>query len=585
MSASAPGVVRAEQVRMVLEGVGASLIVGILLPTLLVFLLGTAADHRLLLAWYIAFLIGRFTLVGIARWLLRSGDYRVFGKRVEHGLAALKIYEGCAWGALLWIALPSPDPAVSIVLIALLCALCGNAVALLAPLRDLYLALALPMLGFVFTRFWVMGTTPYQALSLCCILYVGGLYGQARIANRRIREGIKLQFENARLVDQLRQEMDLVQEARLQAERANAAKSTFLAAASHDLRQPVHALGLFLEALAHSRLTSTQRRTVESAQNASLASSEMLNTLLDFSRIEAGVIVNTIRDFPLQPLLDKLEFELAPMADAKALIYRARPTSCWVRSDVILLEQILRNIISNAIRYTQRGGIVIGCRRRNGGISIEVYDTGIGIAADQQADIFSEFLQLGNPERDRQKGLGLGLAIVHRLAASLGHSISLSSVVGRGSVFRVGVPMASGRHSDAATDDLPDTIPSGQLAGRSFLVVDDDAIVRAGMSQLLESWDCVCLAAGSEQDAILLLSDGVQPDAIICDYRLQEGRTGAEAVATLRHHLGSDIPALLITGDTAPERLREASRSGLLLMHKPVLPAKLYQYLCRLIDA
>ena len=568
---------------MVLEGVGASLIVGILLPTLLVFLLGTAADHRLLLAWYVAFLIGRFALVGIARWLLRTGDYRTFGKRVEHGLAALKIYEGCAWGALLWIALPSPDPAISIVLIALLCALCGNAVALLAPLRDLYLALALPMLGFVFTRFWLMDTMPYRALSLCCILYVGGLYGQARLANRRIRDGIKLQFENARLVDQLRLEMELVQEARLQAERANAAKSTFLAAASHDLRQPVHALGLFLEALAHSRLTSTQRHTVKSAQNASLASSEMLNTLLDFSRIEAGVIVNNIREFPLQPLLDKLEFELAPMADAKTLIYRSPQTSCWVKSDSILLEQILRNIISNAIRYTDRGGIIIGCRRRDDGISIEVYDTGIGIAADQQADIFNEFRQLGNSERDRRKGLGLGLAIVHRLAASLDHSISLSSVVGRGSVFRVGVPMASDRHHGAETDGHPDPKPLGQLVGRTFLVVDDDAIVRAGMSQLLESWGCVCHIAGSEQDALLTLSSGVHPDAIICDYRLQEGRTGAEAVTTLRHHVGSDVPALLITGDTAPERLREATLSGLLLMHKPVLPAKLYQHLCTLI--
>jgi CheY-like chemotaxis protein len=143
--------------------------------------------------------------------------------------------------------------------------------------------------------------------------------------------------------------------------------------------------------------------------------------------------------------------------------------------------------------------------------------------------------------------------------------------------------MGSDQPGGSATDDLPDERPSGQLAGRRFLVVDDDAIVRAGMTQLLESWDCVCHAAGSEQDAILLLSDGVRPDAIICDYRLQEGRTGAQAVAALRHHLGGEVPALLITGDTAPERLREATRSGLLLMHKPVLPAKLYQYLCRVI--
>lgn len=583
MTALARGAVRTEQVRMVLEGVGASLAVGILLPSLLVLVLKQSAPHPLLASWYVAFLAGRWLMVLAARHLLRSGDYRSLGRRVEFGLALLKIYEGCLWGALLWIALPASDPAISIVLLSLLCAICGNAVALLAPLRDLYLALALPMLAFGFTRFWSMGTTPYRALALCCILYVAGLYGQSRLANRRIRDVIMLQFENDRLVDQLRREMGLAQEARFEAERANTAKSRFLAAASHDLRQPVHALGLFLEALAHSRLTPAQRQTVESAQTASLASSEMLNTLLDFSRIEAGVIVPNIRDFPLQPLFDKLENELAPMADAKQLIYRSPQTLAWVTSDSVLLEQILRNLISNAIRYTMRGGLFIGCRRRSGAVSIEIYDTGIGIAEHAQADIFCEFLQLGNPERDRQKGLGLGLAIAHRLAASLDHPLSLSSVVDRGSVFRVRVPLTSPSDEALGSGQLPDPVPLGQLAGRTFLVVDDDAIVRAGMRHLLRSWGCECHAAESQGAAIDLLSHYPRPDAIICDYRLQDGQTGADVAATLRHYLGGDIPALLITGDTAPERLREAMLSGLLLMHKPVSPAQLYQHLCRLV--
>lgn len=567
---------------MVLEGVGASLAVGILLPSLLVVFLKQSAPHGWLAIWYVAFLAGRWVMVVAARYLLRSGAYSGPGKRIEYGLALLKIYEGCLWGALLWIALPASDPAISIVLMALLCAICGNAVALLAPLRDLYLALALPMLAFGFTRFWSLGTLPYRVLALCCILYVVGLYGQSRLANRRIRDVILLQFENDRLVDQLRHEMSLAQEARFEAERANTAKSRFLAAASHDLRQPVHALGMFLEALSHSRLTPTQRQTVESAQTASLASSEMLNTLLDFSRIEAGVIVPNIRAIPLQPLFDKLENELAPMADAKQLIYRSPQTPLWVTSDSVLLEQILRNLISNAIRYTVSGGLFIGCRRRAGAVSIEIYDTGIGIAENAQADIFCEFLQLGNPERDRQKGLGLGLAIAHRLAAALGHPLSLSSVVDRGSVFRVSVPQASPRHEGVAVEQLPDR-PFGQLAGRTFLVVDDDAIVRAGMRHLLRSWGCECHTAESQREAIDLLAKYPRPDAIICDYRLRDGQTGAEVAAMLRHYIGGDIPALLITGDTAPERLREAMLSGLLLMHKPVSPAQLYQHLCRLV--
>ena len=251
---------------------------------------------------------------------------------------------------------------------------------------------------------WSLGGAPYRALAVCSILFVVGQYGQVVLASRRVRESIELRFENAALVEQLRAESAAAHRARRDAEHANTAKSQFLAAASHDLRQPVHAQGLFLQALSQTDLAAPQRRILQNAQTANVASTDMLNTLLDFSRLEAGVITPRRRAFELQPLLDKIENDLAHLADAKRLIYRTPQTDLAIVSDAALLELVLRNLVLNAIRYTERGGVLIGCRRRGAGVSIEVYDTGIGIPVDQREDIFREFYQLGNPERDRHKG-------------------------------------------------------------------------------------------------------------------------------------------------------------------------------------
>ncbi len=525
-----------------------------------------------------AFLAGRAAAVGFARVALRRPRSRERDRHSERWLLALKVYEGTAWGVLLWIGLPVSIPAISILLMSLMGAVCGNGVSLLAPLRYLYLSLALPMLTLAFATLWSMGGVSYRALAVCCILYIAGQYGQVRIANGRVREGIALRFENLSLVDQLRAETEDARAARRQAEDADAAKSHFLAAASHDLRQPVHALGLFLHALGHTRLEPAQRRMVESAQAASIASSDMLNTLLDFSRIEAGVVVARPAAFALQPLLDKLENELAPMADAKRLIYRCPPTPFVVLSDAALLELVLRNLILNAIRYTDRGGLLIACRRRDGGVSIEVHDTGIGIAPEQQTEVFSEFHQLGNPERDRTKGLGLGLAIVQGLAATLEHPLSLSSVKTRGSVFRIRVPLVAA----GSGCPFPEVRGTAHLAGASILVIDDDPIVRDAMLHLLASWGCRARAADGLDEAVAQLRHHV-PDLVICDYRLREDQTGAGIIAALRGRFGDAFAALLITGDTAPERLKEAAHTGIPLLHKPVSPEDLSRRIASLL--
>jgi signal transduction histidine kinase len=225
-------------------------------------------------------------------------------------------------------------------------------------------------------------------------------------------------------------------------EDANRAKSRFLAAVSHDLRQPIFAQGLFLSTLARTELTPYQREILDNADAVAKSSVAMLNTLLDFSRIEAGVVTPRLQAFRLQPLLNKIEREFSVQADAKGITYRSRETPLLVRSDPVLVESILRNLVSNAIRYTERGGLLVACRKRNGQALLEVWDTGIGIAPENQMLIFREFLQLANSEQDRQKGLGLGLAIVDGLARTLGHELSLVSRLRRGSVFRLSLPLA-----------------------------------------------------------------------------------------------------------------------------------------------
>jgi signal transduction histidine kinase len=369
--------------------------------------------------------------------------------------------------------------------------------------------------------------------------------------------------------------------AQREAERANAAKSKFLAAASHDLRQPIHAQGLFLGVLSRTELTPYQRELLSSARAASEASGEMLNTLLDFSRIEAGVVKPQVQSFPLQPLFNKIENEFAPQADAKGLVYRSRETRLAALSDPMLVELILRNLVSNAIRYTERGGVLVACRRRSGQAILEVWDTGIGIDPAHQEDVFHEFHQLGNPERDTRKGLGLGLAISDGLARTLNHNLSLASTPLRGSVFRLALPVATATQPDKE----PAVVRSntGTLNVR-VLVIDDDEAVRAAMLHLLGNWGCECETVESIEEA-LEKADSFTPDVVISDYRLREQRTGAEAITALRALLGNSLPALLITGDTAPERLREAQASGIPLLHKPVSPSHLYSGLIEVLGA
>lgn len=360
-----------------------------------------------------------------------------------------------------------------------------------------------------------------------------------------------------------------------QLELANLAKSRFLAAASHDLRQPLHALGLFAAELRTRLDASDRERVVERIDAAIAGMNALFNALLDISKLDAGVLVPDLTELPVEHLLKRVESTFAAAAREKGLRLRVVPCSSWVRSDSILLERILLNLVSNAVRYTTRGGMVVGCRRCGGGMRIEVLDSGIGIPAEQQRNVFGEFYRLAGADQDDVRGLGLGLAIVDRLCRLLDHPLELSSQAGRGSRFSVMVPMVAMRGAPAGPSLMPQDI-SDRVRGTLIVVIDNDGLVRDGMGRLLQSWGCQVVAAESGEAALAALAGHDRlPDLIISDYQLAGGKTGFEAIERLRSTLYGSIPALLISGDTAPERLREASEGGYHLLHKPVGPAAL----------
>ena len=345
-------------------------------------------------------------------------------------------------------------------------------------------------------------------------------------------------------------------------------------------------MGLFLEALSRSEMSAQQLTVLDHAHSASTAASEMLTTLLDFSRLEAGVVKSQPKAFLLQPMISKLEQEFGLQADARELVYRTRDTTLAAMADPNLTDLVLRNFISNAIRYTDTGGVLVACRQRGSNVVVEVWDTGIGIAHDHQAEVFKEFHQLGNPERDRRKGLGLGLAIVERISAAMDAQVTLRSQPARGSVFRLWLPLYAG----VVVHDRENTQVDKSLKGMRVLVIDDEEPVRLGMQELLDSWGCVCHTADELSSAlkcVALLPMAEQPDVILADYRLREGATGGQAIAALRAYLtmrGHEpvVPAIIITGDTAPERLREARGTDAGVLHKPVSASALQQALLQL---
>jgi signal transduction histidine kinase/ActR/RegA family two-component response regulator len=370
----------------------------------------------------------------------------------------------------------------------------------------------------------------------------------------------------------LRDETELARDAKAlvrakaEAERANLAKSKFLASASHDLRQPVQSLTLLMAVLKRQVGDRPKASAVVQMAETSIKSlSEMLTGFLDISRLDAGVVQPVMASVDLGEIVTRLASEYQPRAAAEGLSLRCRPRDVHARTDATLLERILRNLIENALRYTNKGGVLIGMRQRGDRVRLDVIDTGIGIPDDKQVEIFEEFHQLENPARDASKGLGLGLAIVSRLASLLGVEVQVRSRLGRGARFSLLLP----RERTAPIAAL--SKPEVDNPGGRILVIEDVATLRRAYEMMLQFSGYEVLGAENGEEALALAArESWRFDAIIADHRLGAGLTGTETAKEIRRRAGRAIPTLIVTGDTGRERLAEVSASGFVMLHKPV---------------
>jgi PAS domain S-box-containing protein len=370
--------------------------------------------------------------------------------------------------------------------------------------------------------------------------------------------------------EQIQQQLKIAKEA---AEDANNSKDKYLAAASHDLLQPMNAARLLISTLRERQLADQESHLVERIHMAMENAEDLLADLLDISRLDQNAVTPVITEFDLSQPLHAMISEFQPVADNKGLDLRAVPTRLAVRSDSRLLLRILRNFISNAIRYTHDGRVLVGCRQRGDSLSIQVWDTGDGIPENQQQDIFREFHQLDQHKGKNRHGVGLGLAIVERMAKVLDHQLELRSQQGRGSMFAIEVPVAEQAPQNETAEPTP-AFTSNQLEGRRILVIDNDENIRVSMDALLSRWGCNVITAAGEDDA-KQRCQALMPEIILADYHLDDDKLGIEAINGLRLNFGQQIPAAIITADRSSHSLGLFKQLGFPVLNKPLKPGKL----------
>jgi two-component system CheB/CheR fusion protein len=397
-------------------------------------------------------------------------------------------------------------------------------------------------------------------------------------------EGVVITFVD---ITHQKQAAGALEHARLQADAANAAKSRFLAAASHDLRQPLQTLVLIQELLNKAAVGEKAQRLVARLGQTLDGMAGMLNALLDINQIEAGTVRAEFESFPIDTVLNRVKAELAYQAEAQRIALHVLPCSASVRSDPRLLEQMIRNLLSNALKYTKRGRVLLGCRRRQGKLSIEIWDTGVGIPQDQLQDIFEEYHQLGNAAQDRTLGMGLGLSIVRRLGVLLDHKVTVRSELGKGSVFTIDVDQsAAAAPSRIERAGAEGQSRAGAAHAGTILVVEDTPDVRDLLQTALVDAGYRVVTAGDGPEALNAIESGVlQPGLIVSDYNLPNGMDGLRLSDSLRAVLRRTVPVIILTGDISTETLRAVALHGCEHLHKPANLKELIAAIARLIPS
>jgi signal transduction histidine kinase len=531
---------------------------------------------------------GLFALV----WLLRIGlAVRFAGSEpvTQAGLLTrLRIWQvgvlaaGALWGAAAWLFYRYGSPGSQLALVLVVYTFCVASVPILAPQFKIFVVFAMlvfvPAVAVVAVRQADLG----WELAIVMAVAMGMIMVLARTYRESFDRNVELKLRTEALAVQLRAETSIAEAAQREAEVANRAKTQFFTAASHDLRQPLHAMGLFAEALRQRVHEPEVAQLVNSINESVDALEGLFSELLDITRIDSGGVEVNPENFEVADIFRKLRLHFEPAAFEKGLRLRFRGGRHAVLADPLLVERILRNLVSNAIRYTVDGSVLVSARRHGERVLLQVWDTGPGIREDERVRVFEEFYQLPGTAAaatgEQKKGLGLGLAIVKRLAGLMGAPLALRSEMGHGSVFSVELPL--GKAPRAGVRAVPGKAPIGiTLAGRLIVVVEDEPAVREGLEVLLCSWGAAIESfpsvAATAQWAAASDPNVVKPALIIADYRLQQGETGVAAIEALRSRFGAELPAIVVTGSSMTGHEKEALEHNFHLLIKPVLPNKL----------
>ncbi len=531
-----------------------------IVTTLLGLMLWSSQPHKLVIAW-----ISIHILIAIIRGTVL---YRLFKHPMSHLKGAqqwlkaytlVALFSGCVWASLPWTMFnPSSTYNVSAIVIVMFGMAASSNVALSA-FPTAFFCFMFPSLGSLFFRLMYEGGD-FSYVGIMLIAFIFFSVVQSLRIYRMMTSSIRQRYEN----DDLMRNLEIK---KAEADKANRDKSRFLAATSHDLRQPLHALDLYLGALEVELSEESHMQILNKTKKSSQAVGELLNALLDVSRLDAGEVVINMQEVFLPDLLADLAAEWEPQLEEDGRKLLSFAVHASIQTDAVLLSRMLRNILANAVRHT-KGNVLLGSRKRGNVVQIEVWDQGDGISNTDQEHIFTEFFQINNPERDRTKGLGLGLAIVKRISTLLQHPVQLRSFENKGLCFAVEVPTAETHQ----TQELGTASNPMDSLDCFVLVIDDEKDIRQSLQMLLRGWGCEVLVSESEQAAIseMTRDQYPAPDIILADYRLRDGKKGTDAATAVSQLFNKSIPTLVITGDTKHSIAQSCKSLGYTLLYKPL---------------
>jgi len=502
---------------------------------------------------------------------IRLGHHAV--KRWAHQYAFSAVIGGLIWGSGAWLFFDASQSHLTLFLLLVFIGVTSAGLPALSSYSPAFFCFAISLILPIVIKLLTMNWDYANWLAMLSMVFLAINLFYSRNMDKTIGTSITADLKNQSLLNDMTTMRD-------QAEQANTQKTKFLAAVSHDLRQPLHAMGLFMSSLKTQLNNNKQQSLFANADMARDALVEMFDALLDISRLETGSVKPVIRHHSLAPIIDELISSFSVQAQQKSIKLHAKNIDHIVQTDAILLTGLLRNLLDNAVKYTDEGEILIECQVKQKALKISIQDTGCGIDSTQQQNIFAEYHQLNNPQRNRENGLGLGLSIVQKTADLLDYPLQLVSEQNKGSRFSLIVPLG-----DKTQIETPISNTSRKVFSHlSIMIIDDDPQVREASTQLLSDWSYTALSYASSDEAINAYQQHQQaPDLLICDYRLENNQTGLDAIADIRKVMDPQLPALIITADTHQETLRNITEKDFFVLKKPVKPAQLKMLISELL--